>query len=270
MKSANARAVESTVAPAAVLTAAVGSDIRDLKQAILTRWGQSEKELGPLFSKLRSKLKASGKKGQGFGTWLDAHGIPRSTADRWANNYEIGIGSRPAKAKTPHFAPTPAPQRCHRRCRCRYRRIYRAHHPRFLEGEARGVRSGRAEVALGLWHGERYGHRVRRRHGTLGTLRCYARDSDGSDGGVPVKTVYLQTQLPDEMVEGLEGQYLDAQDYDGQPLAEDAVVYKPNGEVLFKLVRNALPLDLCNSAWEALGSVSADASHPFFVSGGVG
>src|ERR1039458_9366033 len=82
MKSANARAVESTVAPAAVLTAAVGSDIRDLKQAILTRWGQSEKELGPLFSKLRSKLKASGKKGQGFGTWLDAHGIPRSTADR--------------------------------------------------------------------------------------------------------------------------------------------------------------------------------------------
>src|ERR1019366_9488641 len=110
MKSANARAVESTVAPAAVLTAAVGSDIRDLKQAILTRWGQSEKELGPLFSKLRSKLKASGKKGQGFGTWLDAHGIPRSTADRWANNYEIGIGSRPAKAKALNLATTHAPQ----------------------------------------------------------------------------------------------------------------------------------------------------------------
>src|ERR1035438_6953531 len=110
MKSASARAVESTVAPAAVLTAAVGSDIRDLKQAILTRWGQSEKELGPLFSKLRSKLKASGKKGQGFGTWLDAHGIPRSTADRWANNYEIGIGSRPAKAKALNLATAHAPQ----------------------------------------------------------------------------------------------------------------------------------------------------------------
>jgi hypothetical protein len=110
MESANARAVESTVAPAAVLTAAVGSDLRELKQAILTRWGQSEKELGPLFSKLRSKLKASGKKGQGFGTWLDAHGIPRSTADRWANNYEIGIGSRPAKAKALNLATTHAPQ----------------------------------------------------------------------------------------------------------------------------------------------------------------
>ena len=101
---------ESTVAPAAVLTAAVGSDIRDLKQAILTRWGQSEKELGPLFSKLRSKLKASGKKGQGFGTWLDAHGIPRSTADRWANNYEIAIGLRLAKPITPKLATTHAPK----------------------------------------------------------------------------------------------------------------------------------------------------------------
>src|ERR1035441_11022257 len=110
MKSASARAVESTVAPAAVLTAAVGSDIRDLKQAILTRWGQSEKELGPLFSKLRSKLKASGKKGQGFGTWLDAHGIPRSTADRWANNYEIAIGLRLAKPITPKLATTHAPK----------------------------------------------------------------------------------------------------------------------------------------------------------------
>jgi hypothetical protein len=98
------------VAPAAVLTAAVGSDIRDLKQAILTRWGQSEKELGPLFSQLRSKLKASGKKGQGFGTWLDAHSIPRSTADRWANNYEIGIGLRPAKAKALKLATTHAPK----------------------------------------------------------------------------------------------------------------------------------------------------------------
>ena len=62
----------------AVLTAAIGEDVSDLKKAILTRWGQSAKELGPLFSRLRSKLKAQGKKGEGFGTWLEAHGIPRA------------------------------------------------------------------------------------------------------------------------------------------------------------------------------------------------
>jgi hypothetical protein len=83
-----------------------------------------------------------------------------------------------------------------------------------------------------------------------------------------VKTVHLQSQLPDATVEGLEGQFLDKSAYDGQPVAEDAVVYKPNGDVLFKLVRNALPLDLCKTAWKALRSVSADASHRMVASGG--
>ncbi|MGA2859197.1 MAG: hypothetical protein ABSE40_20200 [Candidatus Sulfotelmatobacter sp.] len=87
----------SKEAPAAILTAAIGEDVSELKKAILTRWGQSAKELGPLFSRLRSKLKAQGKKGEGFGTWLEAHGIPRSTADRWADTYEIAIGLKPAK-----------------------------------------------------------------------------------------------------------------------------------------------------------------------------
>lgn len=97
MASASAGQARSKEAPAAILTVAVGEDISDLKKAILTRWGQSQKELGPLFSRLRSKLKAQGKKGEGFGTWLEAHGIPRSTADRWADTYEIGIGLKPAK-----------------------------------------------------------------------------------------------------------------------------------------------------------------------------
>ncbi len=82
-----------------------------------------------------------------------------------------------------------------------------------------------------------------------------------------MKTIHLQAQLPDTIVEGLEGQYLDKPDYDGQPVAEDAVVYKPNGEVLFKLVRNVLPLELCDAAWEALRSVSADAAHRIVASG---
>ena len=98
MDNANATSLEGKVAPAAILTAAVGSDLDALKKAILFRWGQSEKELGPLFSRLRSKLKAQGKKGEGFGTWLAAHGIPRSTAERWADRYEIAIGLKPAKS----------------------------------------------------------------------------------------------------------------------------------------------------------------------------
>ncbi|MGA2859198.1 MAG: hypothetical protein ABSE40_20205, partial [Candidatus Sulfotelmatobacter sp.] len=73
-----------------------------------------------------------------------------------------------------------------------------------------------------------------------------------------MKTIRLNTQLPDAIVEGLEGQFLDSSAYDGEPVAEDAVVHKPNSDVLFKLVRNALPLDLCNAAWEALRSVSGD------------
>jgi hypothetical protein len=93
----SASAARSKEVPAAILTVAVGEDVSALKKAILTRWGQSQKELGPLFSRLRSKLKAQGKKGEGFGTWLEAHGIPRSTADRWADTYEIGIGLKPAK-----------------------------------------------------------------------------------------------------------------------------------------------------------------------------
>ncbi len=83
-----------------------------------------------------------------------------------------------------------------------------------------------------------------------------------------MKTIRLNTQLPDAIVEGLEGRFLDSSAYDGQPVAENAVVYKPNGDVLFKLVRNALPLDLCNAAWEALGSVSGDAAHRIVASGG--
>jgi hypothetical protein len=83
-----------------------------------------------------------------------------------------------------------------------------------------------------------------------------------------MKTIHLNTQLPDAIVEGLEGKFLDSSAYDGQPVARDAVVYKPNGDVLFKLVRNALPLDLCKTAWKALRSVSADAAHRIVASGG--
>jgi hypothetical protein len=110
LNNAIATSLEGKVAPAAILTAAVGSDVAELKKAILFRWGQSGKELGPLFSRLRSKLKAQGKKGEGFGTWLAAHSIPRATADRWADNYEMAIGLRPPKPASLKLGTSHAPQ----------------------------------------------------------------------------------------------------------------------------------------------------------------
>jgi len=82
-----------------------------------------------------------------------------------------------------------------------------------------------------------------------------------------LKPIQLEAELPDTEVEGMEGLYVDGNCYDGEPVAESAVVYKPSGSVLFKLIRNALPMDLCVAAWEALRSVSADAAHRIVASG---
>ncbi|MBZ5505684.1 MAG: hypothetical protein LAO78_09360 [Acidobacteriia bacterium] len=90
----------ATDSPLAAPAAVQSDPIKRLQEAILLRWGQTEKELGPLFYELRLKLKAPGKKGQGFGAWLAEHGIPRATADRWADNHEIRLGKRPAKTPT--------------------------------------------------------------------------------------------------------------------------------------------------------------------------
>ena len=83
-----------------------------------------------------------------------------------------------------------------------------------------------------------------------------------------MRTIHLKTELPDVQVDGLEKTFLDSSSFDGEPVAENAAVYKPNGEVLFKLIRNVIPLSTCNRAWNALRSVSSDASHRIIASGG--
>jgi hypothetical protein len=69
--------------------------IVDLQDQILDRWGATEAELGPLFYELRGAIKAQGsRKGLGFSAWLAEHGISRTTAIRWADNYALRTGKK--------------------------------------------------------------------------------------------------------------------------------------------------------------------------------
>lgn len=69
--------------------------IAELQDQILDRWGATEAELGPLFYKLRVAMKSQGsRKGLGFTAWLAEHGIPRTTAIRWADNYALRTGKK--------------------------------------------------------------------------------------------------------------------------------------------------------------------------------
>lgn len=70
-------------------------EIEQLQDRILDRWGATEAELGPLLYKLRIAMKKQGsRKGLGFTAWLAEHGIPRTTAIRWADNYAVRIGKK--------------------------------------------------------------------------------------------------------------------------------------------------------------------------------
>ncbi|MBZ5505683.1 MAG: hypothetical protein LAO78_09355 [Acidobacteriia bacterium] len=80
--------------------------------------------------------------------------------------------------------------------------------------------------------------------------------------------IHLKTELPDAQVDALEKTFLDSSAFDGDSIAEDVVAYKPNGEVLFKLIRNVIPMSACKKAWNALRTVSSDASHRIVASGG--
>lgn len=76
---------------------------KQLETEILTLWGQHqkcEKELAPLLFRLRDLLKTQGKKG-GFNAWLKTHNIPRATAYRWIEKYEVKEGLRPVPIPKP-------------------------------------------------------------------------------------------------------------------------------------------------------------------------
>jgi hypothetical protein len=84
-------------------TTHLDEQIAQLQDQILDRWGATEAELGPLFYKLRVAMKKQGsRKGLGFSAWLAKNGIPRTTANRWADNYAVRIG-----AKKPPAPPEP-------------------------------------------------------------------------------------------------------------------------------------------------------------------
>jgi len=72
--------------------------VAELQYRILDRWGATEAELGPLLYELRVAMKKQGsRKGLGFTAWLAKHGIPRTTAIRWADNYAGRIGKNKQK-----------------------------------------------------------------------------------------------------------------------------------------------------------------------------
>lgn len=81
--------------------------LNKIQSHILHGWGQTEKELSPYFYHARLKMRrqgsrndirrVSGKPDEGFAAWCDEHGIPRTTANRWADNYAVLIGVKPPK-----------------------------------------------------------------------------------------------------------------------------------------------------------------------------
>lgn len=65
-----------------------------LKSALVTAWKRHsllKKEMAPLLSELRKRLRSQGnRKGEGWGAWVEAGhiGICLRTANRWADEYE--------------------------------------------------------------------------------------------------------------------------------------------------------------------------------------
>jgi len=65
-----------------------GLTITQLKSRLIRVARRSRSAMAPLLYQLRTKIKAQGKKGEGFGVWCEKHlEISRRTADRWADEY---------------------------------------------------------------------------------------------------------------------------------------------------------------------------------------
>jgi hypothetical protein len=70
--------------------------VPELKSALI-KLGAKSKELLYL---LRKKIKAQGKRGEGFGDWVEKNlEISRRTADRWADEYAVSIGEKPTSGQ---------------------------------------------------------------------------------------------------------------------------------------------------------------------------
>jgi hypothetical protein len=74
-------------------------------------------------------------------------------------------------------------------------------------------------------------------------------------------SLYINDEMAASDVAALEGTFLNSRHYNPDLLVNyDCTVYKPNGDVLFKLVRNALPLNECRVALRNLRGIGTPLS----------
>ena len=76
--------------------------ISQLKSRLVRHAKRSRSVMAPLLYQLRSKIKAQGRSGEGFGAWVESHlDMSRRTADRWADEWAIAHGlKKPPKRAT--------------------------------------------------------------------------------------------------------------------------------------------------------------------------
>lgn len=84
-----------------------------------------------------------------------------------------------------------------------------------------------------------------------------------------VNTIRLSTELFDEDVKKMEGKFLTKAHFQGEPLRdEDIDVYKPDGTVLLKLRRKALPARLNRYVYDDLVKAARPTSNRGMAAGG--
>ena len=76
--------------------------VPQLKTKLVAAAKETKEAMAEMLYYLRQKIKAQGKKGEGFGAWVEDNlGITRRTADNWANEWaeEEGISKKPTSGK---------------------------------------------------------------------------------------------------------------------------------------------------------------------------
>lgn len=93
LRCAGTISVEGTVSKLTIL---------QLKSRLVHHAKRSRAVMAPLLYQLRSRIKAQGRSGEGFGAWVESHlDMSRRTADRWADEWAIAHGlKKPPKRAT--------------------------------------------------------------------------------------------------------------------------------------------------------------------------
>jgi hypothetical protein len=83
--------------------------IANLKSELIKLGAKYAEDSKTLLYHLRTELKAQGKRGEGFGDWVEKNlEISRRTADRWADEYAVSIGEKPtSRQDVQKWAPAP-------------------------------------------------------------------------------------------------------------------------------------------------------------------